>query len=151
MAIYRPPKSRWPTALVLGLVGLLIGLLIGWLAFGRAEPDPEEALETVQETLGEAATTLEIVVIEYSESVDGTEVVNRTEYEGARDALARSRSSYQEVRAATALVDEGATQSIDGAYDELEQLVDDPASAEDVEAKADELEALLRDVIGGGS
>jgi hypothetical protein len=148
MAIYRPPKSRWPTALLLALIGLILGVLIGWLAFGRTEPDPREALERMREGLGEAATTLEIVTIEYSESVDGDEVVNRTEYEGAQDALARSRGSYQEFRAATAMVDEGATQEIEDAYDELEQLVDAPASPEEVEAKTDELEALLRDVIG---
>jgi hypothetical protein len=150
MAIYRPPKPRWPAVLVTALLALSIGVLIGWFAFGRAEPDPEEALERVRVALSDAAATLEIVAIEYSESVEGTEVVNRVEYEGAVDALARSRTRYQEFRGAIAMVDPPITQRIDGAYEELEQLVREPAPADEVESKTDELAELLQGLVAGG-
>ena len=32
MAIYRPPKARWPLAVAAGVVGILVGLLVS-LAF----------------------------------------------------------------------------------------------------------------------
>jgi hypothetical protein len=151
MAIYRPPKPRWPAVLVAAVTGLLIGIVIGWLAFGRAEPDPQESLDRMRVAFNDAATTLEIVAIEYSESVDGPEVVNRSEYEGAVQALARSRTKYQEFRAAIAMVDQQSTQRIDSAYEELDRLVGEPASPEVVETKINELAALLQALVDGGS
>jgi hypothetical protein len=99
----------------------------------------------------DAATTLEIVAIEYSESVEGTDVVNRPEYEGAVDALARSRTSYQEFRGAIAMVDRSSAEAIDDAYEELDQLMGEPASPEEVETKTQELAALLESLVGTNS
>jgi hypothetical protein len=151
MAIYRPPKPRWPAVLIAAVMGLLIGVVIGWLAFGRTEPDPEESLDRMGVAFNDAATTLEIVAIEYSESVQGTEVVNRSEYDGAVEALARSRARYQEFRAAIAMVDQQSTQHIDSAYEELDRLVGEPASPEVVETKTEELAVLLQTLVDGGS
>lgn len=151
MAIYRPPKPRWRAAAAAALGGLVIGVGAGWLMFGRAEPEPQEALERVRTAMTDAATTLEIVAIEYSESVEGTDVVNRSEYEGAVDALARSRTSYQEFRGAIAMVDRSSAERIDDAYEELEQLVREPAAPEEVETKTQELAALLESLVSTSS
>jgi hypothetical protein len=151
MAIYRPPKQRWPAVLVAAVAGLLIGVVIGWLAFGRAEPDPQESLDQMRVAFNDAATILEIVAIEYSESVQGTEVVNRSEYDGAVEALARSRTRYREFRAAIAMVDQQSIERIDSAYEELDRLVGQPASPQVVETKTGELAALLQSLVDGGS
>jgi hypothetical protein len=151
MAIYRPPKPRWPAAILAAIVGLLIGVFIGWIAFGRAEPDPEEALERVRVALTDAATTLEIVAIEYAESVEGSEVVNEAEYEGALDALARSRARYQEFRSALTMVDQASTEQVDEGYDELGRLMEEPAGPAEVTATSEELASLLEGLVGGSA
>src|SRR5687768_16798940 len=97
MAIYRPPKRRWTVAVATGLIGLLLGLLLGW-GLLRPEPDPADVLGDLRATLISAAGTLEVVAIEYAESVEDGEVVAEPEYRGARDALASSRQTYEEVR-----------------------------------------------------
>ena len=86
---------------------------------------------------------LEVVEIEYEESVEEGRVISDPEYAGARDALARSRSSYEEVRAAVAAFDPARTDSLDGAYDELDSMVRQRADPSEVAAAVDELTELL--------
>lgn len=149
MAIYRPPKPRWPAVAVAAFASVLAGFLIGWLAFGRSEPDPEEALRDLEASLTAAASTLEIVAIEYSESVEDGKVVNEVEYQGAVDALARSRATFAEERSALAVIDPSLVDDLDGLYDQLEGLLDDRAAAEEVTAKTEELAQALGSILAG--
>lgn len=148
MAIYRPPKRRWPLAVGGGTAGVVVGLLLGLVAFNQ-EPDPALALREVRASLTNAASVLEIVEIEYSESVADGEVVRDTEYQGAKDALARSRASFREAKAALAVIVPGQVDRIEAAYDEVERLMAEPAPVAELKAATEELAKLLEEVSGG--
>lgn len=148
MAIYRPQRRRWTLAGATGLAGLLLGVLLGW-GLLRPAPDPVAAIEELRTALVQAAGSLEIVEIEYSESVEGGEIVARPEYEGARDALASSRDRYAEVRDAVEAISPDLAAEIDRGYAELERLVGQPAPPEDVSALTEELRGALTGALGG--
>jgi hypothetical protein len=143
MAIYRPPKPRWRAALVGGLAGVAVGVLVGVLA-SRADPDPAEAARAVRSELIRAASSLDVVAIEYAESVDAGEVVQDAEYEGAKDALASSRARFDDVRAAVEVLDPDRAASIAEGYDAIEQRVESRADPAEVRSAIDSLVALLQ-------
>ncbi len=148
MAIYRPQRPRWIPAVITGVVGLLVGLLVGWGVL-RPEPNPAEVMGDVRATLRSAAGTLEIVEIEYAESVEDGEIVSSPEFEGARDALDSSRQRYLEVREAVAALSPNTASEIDDAFDRLEGLVKRRAPSEDVADLARELADMLTGALGG--
>lgn len=148
MAIYRPQRPRWIPAVITGMVGLLVGLLVGW-GLLRPDPNPVEVLEEVRATLLSAAGSLEVVEIEYAESVEDGEIVAPSEFEGARDALASSRERYLEVRETVAALSPNAASAIDEAYEGLKGLVERQAPSEDVAELARELADMLMGALGG--
>lgn len=148
MAIYRPQRRRWTLAAAAAAAGLLVGLVVGW-GLLRPDPDPVEAIEEVQRALVQAAGTLEVVEIEYEESVEDGRVVTSAEYEGARSALASSRERYLAVRDAVAAISPDGASRIDDAYGELEGLVAGLAPVEEVSALVEELREMLTGALGG--
>lgn len=142
MAIYRPPKARWPLATAVGVAAALCGLLIG-LAVGSKDPDPSVAAQEVRAALSSAAGSLEVAVIEYEEAVGPEGVESEAEYDGARDALASSRARYEEVRPALDALVPSAAARLDDLYDRCESLADDAAPAAEFGACADELTVAL--------
>jgi hypothetical protein len=148
MAIYRPPKARWPLALGVGITALLVGLLIG-LAFGSADPDPVEAAQDVRAEMVAAAGALEVAGIEYEESVSGGEVTRQEEYDGALSAVASARERYAAVRPALASLVPSLTEQIDDAFDLCERLMADTADPAEVGAALGELEGLLKGEAAG--
>jgi hypothetical protein len=151
VAIYRPRSRRWPLVGAIGLIGLAIGFGLGWGLKGDEQPDPVDALALLHSTLASAAGTLEVVDVEYRESVQDGEVVSSPEYEGARDALERSRQRYVEVRAALGELDPELVTRANDLYADIARLVDGRAPADEVMEVTGELSALLRDAVGGGS
>lgn len=147
MAIYRPQRRRWTVAAGAAAAGLLVGLLVGW-GLLRPGPDPVGAIEEVRSALLQAAGTLEVVEIEYAESVEDGSVIASPEYEGARDALASSREQYDEVGEAVAAISPDAASAIDDAYAELERAVSDLAPPEEVSARVEELREMLTGALG---
>ena len=143
VAIYRPPKARWPLAVAFGVGGVLIGLVVG-LALGRSDPDPEEAGSEIRAALISAAGTLEVAAIEYEESVSGGEVTREAEYEGALSALDSSRSRYDEVRPVLVSLFPSQVEPIDDLYGEIEQLMRSRTDPARVNAELQELEAILK-------
>src|SRR5918992_4350436 len=123
MAIYRPPKARWPLAIATAVAGLVCGLLIG-LAIGSKDPDPLEAAEEIRATLLSASGSLEVAAIEYEEAVGAEGVESEAEYEGARDALASSRAGYGEVRPALEALAPAIAESLDELYDRCATLIE---------------------------
>jgi hypothetical protein len=142
MAIYRPPKARWPLAVATGVLGILCGLLIG-LAIGSQDPDPLEAGQEVRAGLLSASGSLEVAVIEYEEAVGPEGVESEAEYDGARDAVASSRARYAEVRPALAAIVPGLAERIDELYDRCSALVEDVAAVAEVDECAGELTEVL--------
>jgi hypothetical protein len=143
MAIYRPPKPRWRAAVGAGLVGVVVGMIAGILV-SRSEPNPVEAARSVQAELDRAASSLEVVAIEYDESVDGGEVVSDGEYRGTQDALESSRTRFDDVRAALELLAPDRAGSIDDAYDAVQRSIEARADPAEVTQELDSLTALLR-------
>jgi hypothetical protein len=148
MAIYRPPRRRWTVGVTTGLIGLLLGLLIGW-GLLRPEPDPAEVVGTIRSGLVSAAGTLEVVGIEYAESVEDGKVVAEPEYEGARSALASSRERYLEARPGVTAISPDTASSIDRAYDDLERSIERRAPEEEVTELTESLAAMLTQALGG--
>jgi hypothetical protein len=148
MAIYRPQRPRWRLATVAGLLGLGVGLLVGW-GLLAPEPDPAEVLGEVRASLASAASTLEVVGIEYAESVEDGKVVASPEYEGARDALASSRARYQEARDGLVAVSPEGASAIDDAYDRLEAAMAARASDEEVSSLVGDLREMLPGALMG--
>ena len=149
MAIYRPRSRRWPIVATVGLIALAVGFGLGWGLKGDDRPDPVEALTSLRSTLTTAAGTLEVVEVEYRESVQDGQVVSSPEYEGARDALERSRQRYLEARPALRELDPDLVTSADALYSDIEQLVDEHAPIEKVTEATDELADLLGSAVGG--
>jgi hypothetical protein len=151
MAIYRPRTRRWPLLTAVGFLALASGFALGWgLGAGR-EPDPAEALALLRSSVTTAAGTLEVVEVEYRESVQDGRIVSSPEYQGARDALGRSHERYLEVREALRALDPGLVGRADALFSRLERLLRDRAPVEEVSEATQELADLLRGAVGGGS
>ena len=142
MAIYRPPKPRWPLAVGMLVVGLLIGLALGF-ALGGDEFDAADAAAEIRTTLATATGSLEVAAIEYAEAVEDGEVQEEAEYRGAQDAVESSRSRYAEVEAALETLAPDTAEEISDAYAEIENLMSDVADEQEVGSALAELEELL--------
>jgi hypothetical protein len=148
VAIYRPKQPRWRLAVPVGLVALAVGFGLGWGLRGDDPPDPVEALSSLRSTLTSAAGTLEVVDVEYRESVRDGEVVNESEYDGARAALQRSRQRYLGGRSALLVLDRDLVTSADALYSDIERLVDERAPTEEVTQATGDLADLLTGAVG---
>lgn len=143
MAIYRPPKARWPLAAAFGIGGLVVGMAVG-LGLGGSDPDPQEAGREIETALVSAAGSLEVAGVEYEESVQDGEVVKQTEYEGALGALESSRTRFREVRSVLVSLFPSQVEPINDLYAEIEQLMRSRTDAEEVSAALQELESVLK-------
>ena len=143
MAIYRPPKPRWPLAIAVGIAGLVTGLGAG-MALGSSDPDPAAAASILKTNLVSAAGSLEVAAIEYTEAVSGGRVVSEAEYSGALDALRSSRSKYSAVRSALSSLFPRQVESIDSLYDEAEDLMSARADATEVATLLEDLQLVLK-------
>ena len=142
MAIYRPPKPRWPLAVGMLVVGLLIGLALGF-ALGGDEFDAADAAAEIRTTLATASGSLEVAAIEYAEAVEDGEVQAEAEYRGAIDAVESSRTQYAEVEAALETLAPDTADEITDSYAEIENLMADVADEQEVGSALAELEDLL--------
>ena len=142
MAIYRPPKPRWPLAVGTCIAGVAVGILIG-LLIGRTETPLAESVPAITSTLVSARGSLEVAAIEYAESVRGGEVAKEAEYEGALGAVRSSQEKFNRVRAGLEALAPSRVGPIDDLYAEVQDLMEAKAPATDVAAALSELEALL--------
>lgn len=143
MAIYRPPKARWPLAVMTAVAGLLVGLVAG-LILGRSEPAPSDSVPAIRTGLIAAAGSLDVAIIEYTEAVPADVVTRDAEYEGALDAVASGRARYEEVRGGLVALAPERAEAIDALFDEVEALMERPAPAPEVEPVLAQLLALLK-------
>ena len=143
MAIYKPPKARWPLAIFTGVLGLLLGMGLGFV-LGQEEPDAAEGVRLVEQELAAAAAGLEVAGIEYTEAVDDGEVVSDAEYQGSLDALGSSRTRFESVREPLAALAPDLADAIDTTYDETETAMEERAATEEVQQLLDSLSELLK-------
>jgi hypothetical protein len=143
MAIYKPPKARWPLAIFVGIAALLVGIGVG-LVLGNEEPDAAEGVRLVQQELTGAAAGLEVAGIEYTEAVEDGEVTNEAEYQGSLDALESSRDRFESVSDALATIAPDRADEIASLYEETAEAMESRAPTEDVEALLDELSEQLK-------
>lgn len=143
MAIYRPPKRRWPALVACLFGGAIVGLVAG-LLIGSGDPDPAEAVAPAKQSLNDALIVLDVLDVEYSEAVSGGSVQNRSEYDGARSALERSRAAFEDARPALQALDPQRAEAIGGAYAQLQGLVADAADPSSVSAAIVELKDALK-------
>ena len=143
MAIYKPPKARWPLAVFTGIAALLLGVALGFV-LGKEEPDPAEGVRLVQQELTAAAAGLEVAGIEYSEAVEGGEVVNETEYQGSLDALESSRDRFESVAGPLGTLAPDLAERIEGTYGDARNAMEERAAAEELDALLGELSELLK-------
>jgi hypothetical protein len=141
VAIYRPSKPRWPALWGAAALGLLLGLGVGFLL--RPDPDPVAVARDLRGNLAGAAGLLEVVQVEYEESVSGTRVVSPREYRAAQAALARSRNRFGETRPAVEALSRSAVFAIDAYYDRARELMEKPAPPSRVRDALDRLSTLL--------
>ena len=139
MSLYRQAgrRSGWLAAAV--VVALLVGFGIGF-AVSRAtaeEPTVEEAVASVQEEAGATADALELVAIHYE-----------TTEAAAGQQLQRAEESFDEVRPDLQLLSPEETADAGQAIERLATLVDQSASAEEVERAAEEARAAVRQAAG---
>lgn len=142
VAIYRPPRSRWPLAIAVGAIALVIGIAAGLLIDGGGDEAPDVA--EVEAALFAAAGSVEVAAIEYEEAVSGGAVTSETEYEGARDALSSGRNRYDEVRGHLVEIAPERVDDIDSAFESAEALMAEAADADEVVAALEELEDVLK-------
>ncbi len=143
MAIYRPPKPRLPAIVLAAVVGLLIGLGSGYLLGGAGRTDPVAAAAELRRSLAAAAGPLDVVMIEYQQGVQGGRVVDEDGYAGARGALVRSRTRFDEARPALEALAPRRAEAIARSYVRLSRLLDAQAGKQAVSAAVSELKALL--------
>ena len=143
MAIYRPPKPRWPLAIGVGLVCLVIGFGTG-VVLGNRDPDPTEVAADLRAELVAAAGSLEVAEIEYTESVSDGAITRQAEYEGAIGAIESSEARYREVAAAVESLAPSRSEEIDTLYDECSSAMRERGDAADVTDCLNELGDLLK-------
>lgn len=143
MAIYRPPKPRLPAILIAGVAGLLVGLAAGYLLGGGGRSDPLAAAGELRRSLAAAGEPLDVVMIEYGQGVQDGRVVDEDGYAGARGAVVRSRSRFDDARPALEALAPHRAEAIARAYGDLGQLIDDRAGPVEVAAAVEDLRRLL--------
>lgn len=142
MAIYRPPKPRWPLAVGVGLISLLIGFGIGF-AIGGRDPGPAAVATDLRSDLVAVAGSVEVAEIEYAESVSNGEITRQAEYDGALGAIESSESRYQEVEPVLQALAPSRAEQIDALYDECSSAMRATAPPTDVTECLNELRDLL--------
>jgi hypothetical protein len=139
MSLYRQAgrRSGWLAAAV--VLALLVGFGIGF-AVSRAtteEPTVEEAVARVQEDASATADALELVAIHYE-----------TTEAAAGQQLQRAEESFDEVRPELELLSPEETADAGRAIERLATLIDQSASAGDVERAAEEARMAVRQAAG---
>jgi uncharacterized protein (DUF885 family) len=129
------------------LVGLVIGLAIGG---GDEDTDPLKGMRDARSSLQRAADVLDIVTVEYAQGVEDGRVASAPEYQGARDALARSRELYLDGRPVLQYVDAQAATRLDHAYQRLAGAATRRAPEQDIEAQARALARALDGALAPG-
>lgn len=140
MSLYRQAGGRNAGAIVLALaVGLLVGGLTGFLSGKGSAEDPSLAVlvADARAELAPVAAGLELVPVEYASAVRAGQVVEPTEYEASRAAVARAEQSLADAGADLRVID---PTGYSAALDSVRSL----SAAVDARAPGAKVESLAR-------
>jgi hypothetical protein len=135
MSLYRQAGRRSGWLLAAGVVALLVGFGIGFAVAQAVSDDPtfEDAVADVQAEAATTADAFELVALHYESSP-----------EGARDQLARAQELFAEVEPDLRLLAPAEAAAAAQALQRVESLVDESASAAQVEEAAEAARAAVR-------
>lgn len=125
---------------ILAAAIVLVALLVaGWLRTRASSATSAD----VAATASQIAAELDVLAISLytEETIQDGQVVQASEYEAARNAVARARANWERIRG-TVSPDERA--AIDDLFDQLARAVDSRAPAAEVQAIVAELQTRLR-------
>ncbi|HVF53355.1 MAG TPA: hypothetical protein VNC78_07065 [Actinomycetota bacterium] len=143
MAIYRPPRPRWPLAIGAAATGLVIGLLTG-LAIGNEEPSAAEGVSVMRTELAASAGSMEVASIEYEESISGGSVTEQSEYEATLVAINSSRMRFAKMEPLLESFAPDLVTQINDLYDEIATSVRQKVDPEELSPMFEELISLLK-------
>jgi len=145
MSIYQAKRSPIPIVVLAVAMGLL-GLAAGWLLWGRAEPDPIEALAPTRAALTDAASAVDVVAAHAQFAAESGQ--DPPDYAGSPEAVARAASTFEQVAPVVGSIAPDAAAAIRTQLEDLRILVEDGAPPADVVAAAEDLAASLRSALG---
>jgi hypothetical protein len=153
MSLYRQAGGRDPRLLVAAVAGgLLIGLLVGYLA-GRGsveEPSAAEVIADARAELRPVAAGLELVPIEYEGALRGGKVAAPTEYQGAKEAVARAEADLRAAREDLRAIDPAGYAAATSAIDRLSAALDATAPPNEIKSLAGEASSRVETLTGSG-
>jgi hypothetical protein len=135
VSLYRQASGSRTRVLVIAAVAALIAAVAGYLIGRGSAPEPtlEELVTEARDDARPALSSLELVEIEYSESVDANgEVTAPTEYEAALDHAAAAAAAIDGA-ADLASIDPDGVDAARAAVAEVEDAMQAEASPDEVE------------------
>jgi hypothetical protein len=104
----------------------------------------------VTKTASQIIAELDVLALSLytDETVRNGEVLHPSEYEAARNAVARARASWEQIRDA---VNPQERTTIDGLFDRLTSAIEERAAAAEVQGIVTELQTRLRSLSEGRS
>jgi hypothetical protein len=151
MSLYRQAGGRSAGRIAAVLAaGLLVGCLIGFL-IGRGSVDDPSLSQLVSDTRAELAPVaagLELVPVEYGNSVRGGRVVEPTEYEASRAAAARAEQSLTAAGKDLRAIDPVGYAAAFGSVRSLSEAIDSRMSGAKVDSLARAASARVEALTG---
>ena len=151
MSLYRQAGGRSSRVLVGVLaVGVLVGLVAGYL-IGRGSVDEPSASEVVADARAElqpVAAGLELVPIEYEGAWSHGKVTAPTEYEGAKEAVARAEADLEAAGEDMRAIDPAGYAAATKAVERLATALDAAVPPNQVEDLAREASAAVESLSG---
>jgi hypothetical protein len=154
MSLYRQPTGSPARTIALAtLAALLVGGVSGF-AIGRStapEPTLVELAADVRERIRPAQSALELVTIEYPQSVANGRVVAETEYAAARAQAHAAADTIAAARVDLAAINPSAVEKAGDAIAEVSELMSRHADPAVVEQAADRANAAVERLARGAA
>lgn len=141
MSLYRQVKRRnWRITAALALICVALGFASGFLVgkkSGAGQQSLSESVKQMQQDLASVLDGLELVTIEYPQSVKDGRIIAATEYKATQENIRRALDQYGKLHPELVAINSRKAGSAQPALKEVERLVQDRAPASKVDAAVD--------------